>query len=505
MSLIPSSAVSVVSRIWRRLAIPAEYHAVWRVRDLRLLAISRFWSSVLFYSTVIVAFERSRGLTFTQMFLLESILSAAAWLLDIPTGVWADLIGYRRLLLLARVFELASLVVTIFAYGIWPFVFGAVLFGAHLACASGCEDALVYASLPMTATLPPTDDARTLNGGVADGAAGDAAGSDNAQLGAAAFALLGAANSAGFCVGLSLGSFIGARSPTLAVVATVIPMTLALMVTLRLSASPSAATHHAQPTPHSLFAPPITSETASASAQSSLSLATARPFARELLAGAWRLMWTQPALVALSLGQSASFALVNAIFWYNQPYFATTGIAVRWYGPLTALAVGCALVAPLAMPSAIRRFGRRWALAGALLAPGLAYIGLGLLTGFPLRQHAPLDWLSPTLTVGLIVLVVGGSAWRDPLIGDELARRSPARGRAAALSALSFVGTLAAIALNPLIGRVGDIGLRAVGLALGGGLIALAISLPWLLQRAPNPPTPALPLTPPVMDASHPT
>ena len=525
MSLIPSSVVSVVSRTWRRVAIPAEYRVVWRVRDLRLLAMSRFWSNLMFYSTVIVAFERSRGLTFTQMFLLESILSAAAWLLDIPTGVWAELIGYRRLLLLARVFELTSLIVTIFAYGFWPFAFGAVLYGAHLACASGSEDALVYASLPVTSTLPVVDGALALNGDIAVGAstldgasalvgaAGDAAPSDNAQLGAAAFALLGAANSAGFCVGLALGSFIGARSPTLAVVATVIPMTLALVVTLRLSASPSATPHHTALANDSLPTAPIADELAATQAHGvaphvalvAPADAPTRLTVRELLVMSRRLLLAQPALVALSLGQSASFALVNAIFWYNQPYFATTGIAVRWYGPLTALAVGCALVAPLAMPGAIRRIGRRWALAGALLAPGLAYLGLGLLTGVPLRQHASLGWLSPTLTVGLIVFVVGGSAWRDPLIGDELARRSPVRGRAAALSALSFVGTLAGIALNPLIGRVGDAGLRAVGLALGGGLIALAISLPWLLQRAPTTPTAAPPLTPPVMNASRPT
>jgi len=440
-----------VARLVWRVHVPAEYRAVWRAHDVRVLTIARFLANVMFYSTVIVAFERSRGLTFTEMFLLESILSATSWLLDIPTGVWAEQIGYRRLLVLARVLELASLVITIFAYGFWPFALGSVLYGAHLACASGCEDALAYASLPGADTPASSD-------------------GEGARLGAAAFSMLGVANSAGFFVGLALGSFLGEQRPVVAVVVTLVPMTLALGVTLRLSAAPAAS-----------------------SRMTSAPTRDARPTARELLVGAWRLVCAQPALVGLSLGQSAAFALVNAIFWYNQPYFASAHIAVRWYGPLTALAVGAAAVTPMALPRVVRRMGRRWTLAFALVAPGLAYVGLGTLTGFPPRQSAALGWLAPALIAGLIVVVVGGSAWRDPLISDELARRTPARGRAAALSALSFVGTLAGIALNPLIGRVGDGELRMVGLALGAGLVALALGLPWLLER------------PAVIDARRPT
>ncbi len=484
MPLDSSPAPSFAARIVRRLRIPAEYRTVWSVRNLRLLTISRFLAHVMFYSTVIVAFERSRGLTFTEMFLLESILSAASWLLDIPTGVWADQIGYRRLLVTASMLALASNVVAIFAYGFWPFALGEVLFGASLACASGCEDALVYASLPTegvtsaSGVVVPAADVAT-----SDGVA-DAAPSEHTHLGAAAFSLLNTASSAGFFVGLICGSFIGARSPTLAVVASAVPMALSLAVTLRLSATPIALPQRAQSAEHAEYAPYTLAEPEGSKAHDALPVAAQRPKARELLAGAWRLARAQPALVGLSLGQSAAFVLVNAIFWYNQPYFAAAHIAVAWYGPLTALAVGAAAVVPLALPLVVRRVGRRWALAVALLAPGLAYLGLGYFSGDPSHGDSLLAALAPLLTVGMIVLVVGGSAWRDPLIGDELARRSPARGRAAALSALSFVGTLAAIALNPLIGRLGDGGLRIVGLGMGGALVALALALPWLLERA---------------------
>lgn len=480
MSLIPAPGSAIVARIRKRIAIPADYRAVWRLRTLRLLATSRFCSNMIFYSAVIVAFERSRGLSFTQMFLLESILSAVSWLLDIPTGVWADLIGYQRLLLLARALELASLVITIFAYGFWAFAFGSLFFGAYLACSSGCEDALVYASLPIA------DSGNTQ--------ADESSTSANERLGTTAFALLSAANSAGFFVGLTVGSFIGAISPTLAVICTLIPLSLALIATFQLRSIASAAgAERPIPSPHTpreaegaptsqptarITAPP---PDAGARPDGAHAITTERLSARELLATSWRLARTQPALVGLSLAQSAAFVLVNAIFWYNQPFFARTGIAVLWFGPLTALAVGAAALGPLALPLAIRRMGRRWTLAVALLAPGLAYLGLGLLAGRPSGHAALAVWLAPTLAVGLVALVVGGSAWRDPLLRDELARRAPTRGRAAALSAFSFLGTFAGIALNPLIGRVGDVGLSAVGLSLGAGLLALGLVTPWLI------------------------
>src|SRR5216683_2330569 len=105
---------------------------LWSIHNLRLLVIIRFLSNIIFYSTVIVRFESSRGLNFTQMFLLESIISVAALVFDIPTGIWADQFGYRRVLLLG--YGLCALSVAIFAftYGFWWFAFASVLFGTGI-------------------------------------------------------------------------------------------------------------------------------------------------------------------------------------------------------------------------------------------------------------------------------------------------------------------------------------------------------------------------------------
>ncbi len=389
------------------------------IPNVRRLAEARFLANVYFYSAVIVRFESSRGLDYTQMFLLESVLSLTIWLLDIPTGIWADRIGYRTLLIVSHALNAASLVVMLLAHGFPVFAFGAVLFGAGVACASGCESALVMRSL----------------------AASDVG--DGARHSASAFALLGACSSAGFLVGLMTGTLFGAHDPTLAVAATLVPATLAVVaVCLLRPVSPDLAAGKAAPA----IGP------------------------RRALALAWRLMVRQPALIGLSLTGSASFVCVNAIFWYNQPLLERAGVAASWFGPLTAIAVGCAVVVPLTLRLARRYVSRRVSFAVSLLAPGLGYLALARVG-------------SAWAVVALLALVVGGAAWREPLLSEALNERIDDAARATTLSALSFVGALAGVAANALVGRAGDAGLTVVGYALGATLLALGCLAPWLMPR----------------------
>ncbi|MFI5278725.1 MAG: hypothetical protein ACHQ1E_15730, partial [Ktedonobacterales bacterium] len=142
------------------------------------------------------------------------------------------------------------------------------------------------------------------------------------------------------------------------------------------------------------------------------------------------------------------------------------------YGPLTALAVICGIIVPLLLPLARRWLSRRLCFAISLLAPGIAYLGLA---------GAQWSWL----VVALLALVVGGSAWREPLLSEALNERIADDARSTTLSSLSFLGTLAGALANAVVGRAGDAGLSVVGLGLGATLIALAILAPWLMPREP--------------------
>lgn len=387
----------------------ASYRELWSIHNVRWLFLARSLRSMIFYSTVMVQFQASRGLNFTEMFALESILSLASWLFDIPTGIWADQLGYRRLLLLGHALEIVGMVIFVLGYGFWPFALASALSGMSLACASGCEEALIYESIPREQAL---------------------------ALGAPAFSMLNAGSSAGFLSGLAVGSFLATHDLARPFILTLIPLSLSFIATLCLH--PVARRE--------------TREHASVDA----------PRARDFLRSALQLLHEQPATAGLSLTESAAFALVNAIFWYNQPYFSRAGIPIAWFGPITAAAVGLGMLVVLATPTAKRMLGTYGALALSCFIPGIAYIALSMT-----RTPAP--------TMLLVALVAAGQVWRQPIINDELNRRIKDGSRATTLSVLSFIGTLAGIILNPLVGRAGDLGLSVTGLSLGAGLLLLGL------------------------------
>src|SRR6266699_336188 len=169
---------------------------LWSIHNIRWLVIIHFLTNIIFFSTVIVRFESSRGLNFTQMFMLESIISVAALVFDIPTGIWADQFGYRRVLLLG--YGLCALSVAIFAFTCYLMRSEgtSIIFSTSKTCIAGSKGAVLYESIPTEKAI---------------------------SLGTSAFALLNAASSAGFLFGLSVGSFMGASVPALPVIASILP------------------------------------------------------------------------------------------------------------------------------------------------------------------------------------------------------------------------------------------------------------------------------------------
>ncbi|OEV02583.1 hypothetical protein AN216_13720 [Streptomyces oceani] len=260
-----------------------------------------------------------------------------------------------------------------------------------------------------------------------------------------AFALLSTASSAGMFLGMFTGSFIGDRSPEAAVYATLAPMALSLLAVWRVPAPgrpPTGRPEH------------VTQ-------------------AAVLLRSAVRTVREQPRLAALSLFQASAFTVANSIFWYNQLYFAEAGIPVFWFGPLMAGAIAVQFGLLLVLPFFARRFGAGWALALSCLVPGVCFLGLA--------------WTSAA--VGAILLIAGivaFLAWSRPLVEGELNRNIADGARATTLSALGLVGALGAIALNPVVGWIGELGLSITGITLGVLLLLLGLVAPPLLRTRPS-------------------
>ncbi|GLV60829.1 MFS transporter [Dictyobacter sp. S3.2.2.5] len=394
---------------------------VLAIGSVRWLLLSRLCADIIFYSTTIVRFQQERGLNFTDMFVMESILSAAIWCADLPTSLWADRFGYRRMIILGHGCNLLGLLCFLVAHGFWWFAFSNVLGGLAIACTSGCEGALLYQSVP---------------------------GERRDALGGAAFTLLRLASTCGFFLGLLPSSLIGARSPALAVALSLLPALGSLL----------AAWHIREPGGQ----PEVT-------AHDQLPLAV-RTSMWEIIRLALKTIRQQPGLAGMKIFSSAAFALTNAIFWYNQPYFSRASLPVAWVGPAMALAMAIQFLFLLRLPWLQQRISTRLLLVISCGLPGLAYILLA-------KAHQPLQ------AILLISCIVAFSAWQDPLINHQLNRRIPDQSRATVLSGLTLIGSLTAIWLNPWIGLLGDQGLAVTGPGLGASLLVLITLIPLLMRE----------------------
>lgn len=121
-------------------------------RNLPLFVAFRVLFHARFYYPVIGVLFLDLGLTLEQYALLNVIWAAIIIALEIPSGALADVIGRKRLVVLAAALMVAEMAVLAFAprgeWMFWLLVLNRVLSGAAEACASGADEALAYDSLP---------------------------------------------------------------------------------------------------------------------------------------------------------------------------------------------------------------------------------------------------------------------------------------------------------------------------------------------------------------------
>ncbi len=121
-------------------------------RNLPLFVAFRVLFHARFYYPVIGVLFLDLGLTLEQYALLNVVWAVVIIVLEIPSGALADVIGRKRVVVVAAALMVAEMAVLAFApRGVWMFwllVLNRVLSGAAEACASGADEALAYDSLP---------------------------------------------------------------------------------------------------------------------------------------------------------------------------------------------------------------------------------------------------------------------------------------------------------------------------------------------------------------------
>jgi MFS family permease len=129
------------SQIVRNILLPFDWGNITK------LAIVYFFSTLYFYAPVGTLYLQSRNLNYVQINSLWGIIVGTMFVTEVPTGIMADRLGYKRSINIALALQVLGEVIYIFADSYWPFALAAMIGGLGFAFASGCVEAFVYDSL----------------------------------------------------------------------------------------------------------------------------------------------------------------------------------------------------------------------------------------------------------------------------------------------------------------------------------------------------------------------
>lgn len=108
------------------------------------------WFAAILPGAVLVLFAQSRGLGLAEIGLYGAVYSAAAALLELPTGNLADQVGRKRVALAGYTLVIVSKLILLFAFSLPGFLVYAVIGGLARALGSGALDAWYVEAVRQT-------------------------------------------------------------------------------------------------------------------------------------------------------------------------------------------------------------------------------------------------------------------------------------------------------------------------------------------------------------------
>lgn len=101
----------------------------------------------LFHIAILVLFYQERGLSFSQIMILQSIYYFAKVLSEVPTGALADRVGRKKALILGSFCHSFAYLLIFFSHSLVLFILGEIIAGISMSFAYGADSALAYDTL----------------------------------------------------------------------------------------------------------------------------------------------------------------------------------------------------------------------------------------------------------------------------------------------------------------------------------------------------------------------
>ena len=116
-------------------------------KNIKIYYMYSTFSELLILGPILVLFLVAKGLSFTEIMVLQSISAIAVVLFEVPTGAVADKIGRRESILLGALLWAISLGFYVAGTHFSMFILAEVTFSLGAAFKSGADNALIYDSL----------------------------------------------------------------------------------------------------------------------------------------------------------------------------------------------------------------------------------------------------------------------------------------------------------------------------------------------------------------------
>lgn len=116
-------------------------------KNILIMYLISFFQGMIFYASISTIYRTSRGLTLSEYALIDSITFIFTLVMEMPWGVIADKIGYKKTMLLANGFYLISKFVFLNAHSFFGFLMERVLFAIAVSGLSGVDISILYLSV----------------------------------------------------------------------------------------------------------------------------------------------------------------------------------------------------------------------------------------------------------------------------------------------------------------------------------------------------------------------
>jgi MFS family permease len=118
-------------------------------KNIRLYYFYSTFAELLILGPVLVLFLTAKGLTFTEIMLLQSISSVSVFFFEVPTGAVADKLGRKYSILLGALLWAVGLFLYVVGKSFIIFALSEIVFSLGSSFKSGADSALIYDSLKM--------------------------------------------------------------------------------------------------------------------------------------------------------------------------------------------------------------------------------------------------------------------------------------------------------------------------------------------------------------------